>query len=120
MLERYQDPEVKKRKQEYDRQRRQRLKDAGEKQFSEAQRQTHYRKRYGIDINIYEKMLESQNGCCAICGTAQAELKKTLAVDHCHVTGRVRGLLCDPCNKGLGYFRDSLEIMSRAIDYLKD
>lgn len=73
-------------------------------------------KRYGITITDYEALLHKQNGKCAICG--QKSKDHTLAVDHCHRTRRVRGLLCSQCNQGLGRFKDKPELLRRAIAYL--
>jgi hypothetical protein len=82
---------------------------------------------YGITVDDYYKMLANQNGGCAICGSkvASARRRKYVAtemffVDHCHSTGKVRGLLCGTCNRGLGYFKDSPELLSNAIAYLKE
>lgn len=60
-------------------------------------------RRYGITLEQYELMLEHQGSRCAICGLPHEE-SRPLAVDHCHATGRVRGLLCTGCNVALGYF----------------
>ena len=76
--------------------------------------------KYGITNEIYDKMFNLQNGCCKICSKSQSEFKKKLAVDHCHITGKIRGLLCDKCNKGLGHFDDSTEILEKAKNYLLD
>lgn len=78
------------------------------------------RSRYaklGVTIEQYDELLKTQRGRCAACGD---EPKKTLlAVDHDHKTGAIRGLLCPPCNTGLGYFRDSPERLRAAADYLE-
>lgn len=76
------------------------------------------KKRYGITLEEYNKLFELQKGCCAICGEHQANLKVSLAVDHCHSTKQVRGLLCYNCNMGLGRFKDSEELLLRAVKYL--
>lgn len=77
------------------------------------------RRLYGITIQQYEEMYDKQHGVCAICSrTCNRWGKKRLAVDHCHITKKVRGLLCDKCNKGLGQFDDSPYILIRAIEYL--
>jgi len=71
---------------------------------------------YGLDTNQFEEMLLAQNNQCAICGTV---FEKTPHVDHDHETGIVRGLLCLPCNMGLGFFRDSQTNLHKAIEYLQ-
>ena len=63
-------------------------------------------------------MLGAQNGRCAICGRPETEAGG-LAVDHCHATGKVRGLLCTLCNTALGKFRDRTDILRAAIRYLE-
>lgn len=78
--------------------------------------------KFDITIDDYEKMYSEQNGVCAICG--QPEVRRyngniiNLAVDHCHETGKVRGLLCSMCNLSLGGFNDSLKLLKSAINYL--
>lgn len=79
-----------------------------------------YQYEYGISLQDYNCFYRAQNGCCAICKTSQEELKRTLAVDHSHRTGKVRGLLCDSCNKGIGNLHDSIDRLASAIVYLKD
>lgn len=64
-------------------------------------------------------MHAEQGGRCAICHLSEAENGKALALDHCHTTNRVRGLLCDLCNTGLGRFKDSPDALRRAITYLE-
>lgn len=71
---------------------------------------------YGITSKDYDAMVKAQNGVCAICCQTSY---KNLHVDHDHDTGRVRGLLCSPCNTSLGGFRDSIENLKRAIKYLE-
>lgn len=80
-------------------------------------------KRYGMTIDEYEEIHDKQNGICMICGKPEfvrdqnGRLRK-LAVDHCHATGKIRGLLCTNCNKGLGHFKDSPKLLTKAINYL--
>lgn len=74
------------------------------------------RYKYGIDSLDYAAMFQGQGGVCALCGSPPSG--KYLAVDHCHETGRVRGLLCGRCNTGLGHFRDSQEVLLRAAEYV--
>lgn len=71
---------------------------------------------YGISVETYQKMISDQNNCCAICGTSS---DRSLDIDHCHTTGKVRGLLCSYCNKAIGMFKDNAEYLKSAIKYLK-
>ncbi len=75
--------------------------------------------KYKITLKTYNEMLIMQNSKCAICTRHIDELPKTLDVDHCHTTGKVRGLLCGKCNMGIGYFQDNTETISRALTYLE-
>jgi hypothetical protein len=80
------------------------------------------KRRYGMSLTQYESMLAAQNGACAICQKTEVnEIKGkniSLAVDHCHATNRVRGLLCSSCNRALGLFDDSPDLLSKARKYL--
>ena len=82
------------------------------------------RSAFGITAEDYEQMLANQNGACAICKQEETEIhprsgtQRRLAVDHCHDTGRIRGLLCNRCNRAIGLFRDSAQIIRSAINYL--
>ena len=77
--------------------------------------------RYGISLEDYDRMLEDQGGCCKVCGTDDpGGGRGRFQVDHNHTTGKVRGLLCIGCNTGLGSFKDSVEVLSKAITYLVD
>jgi hypothetical protein len=78
-----------------------------------------YQKFYGISHDNWNEMFAEQDGCCAICGKHQSEQKKRLEVDHCHVTGHVRALLCTNCNTALGKFYDNEDLLYRAADYLR-
>lgn len=87
--------------------------------------QARLRRSYGITIDDYVEMYEARLGCCDICGTKKKsclELNTTSAdvlhVDHCHTTGRIRGLLCINCNHGIGRFRDDPDTLRAAIEYL--
>ena len=79
------------------------------------------RKKYGITLEDYDQMLKNQDYKCKICGTTETRNKSTeyLVVDHCHKSKKVRGLLCDYCNVGLGRFEDNTERMQKAIEYLR-
>jgi len=76
-------------------------------------------KKYGITPKIYNELFGKQDGCCAICGIHQSELPYTLCIDHDHITGLVRGLLCQKCNTGIGKFEDNPDLVERALYYLK-
>ena len=74
---------------------------------------------YGITSEEYWAIYKAQGGKCAMCKRAQG-LKKKLSVDHDHADGKVRGLLCQKCNRDvLGHARDEIEFFERTIDYLK-
>lgn len=75
---------------------------------------------FGISLEQYEAIASKQNHCCAICGTPQVELRRKMAVDHDHETGKVRGLLCNNCNVGLGNFRDSEQLLVKAQKYIHE
>lgn len=83
---------------------------------------------YGISLQEYELLLQQQNYCCLICSTSSNTIRKTkitsnkqlhFAVDHNHLTGKIRGLLCNQCNRALGMFKDSPILLQKALDYLK-
>lgn len=79
---------------------------------------------YKISLVEYERMLNNQNNLCVICKSPELSKSKNgklmnLAVDHCHNSGKIRGLLCGKCNLGLGKFEDSIETLQNAINYLK-
>ncbi len=77
-------------------------------------REYHLRRRYGITGAEFQAMVDAQGGVCAICQEREAK-----HVDHDHVLGAVRGVLCFCCNQGLGNFRDRPDVMRAAIDYLE-
>jgi hypothetical protein len=74
---------------------------------------------HGIREPEYLKLLEKQNGCCAICGTDDPSPKDRLVIDHCHKTLEIRGLLCCRCNSGIGYFFDDPERLINAAHYVR-
>jgi Autographiviridae endonuclease VII len=81
----------------------------------EAQRKQRFKKVYGISLADYDMMFARQGGACAICKRAD----RTLCVDHCHVTGKVRGLLCAKCNSALGFCNDDPGHLLAAAAYLR-
>lgn len=74
---------------------------------------------FGITLEQYNEIFIIQNGCCDICGRHQSEFSKALVVDHDHKTGKIRGLLYDNCNHGIGNFKDNIETLQKAINYLQ-
>lgn len=74
-------------------------------------------RKYGLSSASYYHLLNSQSGKCAIC--ERLSFNKLLAVDHNHITGETRGLLCQNCNTGLGQFSESPEMLERAAEYLR-
>jgi hypothetical protein len=85
---------------------------------SPAKWERHLRNKYGIDAAAYAALLANQGGCCAICRSDAKAIGETLAVDHDHVTGLVRGLLCAKCNRMLGCAIDRPEVLRAGADYL--
>ncbi|NCC41893.1 MAG: hypothetical protein EOM21_21285 [Gammaproteobacteria bacterium] len=79
--------------------------------------------KYGISIETFNKMLEDQNRKCGICGISLKEYKeksnRDFSVDHNHTTNKVRELLCSNCNTGLGFFKENVEILQKAINYIE-
>lgn len=76
------------------------------------------KRNFGISLEDYNRMFIAQNGCCLICKQHQSSLKRALAVDHCHETKKVRGLLCCNCNAALGYMKENKEWIHNMNSYL--
>lgn len=94
-------------------------KSAHPERYRNVDRNTALKRVYGISESDYEKILAAQDGGCRICGSVELEKKKkVLSIDHDHKTGKVRGILCNKCNQGLGMFKDSSSLLTSAIDYL--
>ena len=74
--------------------------------------------KFGMTLEDYDTMLEQQEGCCKVCGTDEPGGQGRFHVDHNHTTGKVRGLLCSGCNKGLGHLQDSPDVLLKALAYL--
>jgi len=94
------------------------------KEKHELIKQSNHLKKYNISIDDFNLLIKKQNNLCAICKNPETAIfnKKIrkLAVDHCHKTLKIRGLLCGNCNIALGKFKDSVEILESAISYLKE
>ena len=83
------------------------------------ERDRHLRRTFGITSQQYDQMLDAQAGRCAICHTDECKSGYAFAVDHCHTTEKIRGLLCRDCNTSLGKFNDNIQTLERAIEYLR-
>ena len=96
----------------------------GRKKYRVTEKDKEYRrkwalaKRYGLSPKDYDCILQAQGGGCAICGQ-HPSASRNLPVDHCHKTGEVRGVLCDPCNVGLSKFKENTRLIAAAYKYLK-
>ena len=82
----------------------------------ERHRELNISRKYGLSVEEYRALLS--RGVCDICGRPESAKNKVLSVDHDHNTGRVRGILCNGCNKALGWLRDNPEVMSGMREYL--
>lgn len=86
--------------------------------FKEYSRETHLMRKYKLPIERYNQMLKDQDNKCAICNYEFGQKQGDIYVDHCHTTKEVRGLLCQGCNTGIGYFKDDTNSLAKAIEYL--
>lgn len=82
-------------------------------------RDYHYQARYGITLDQYDDMLSGQNHQCKLCGSPDPRRKSGFVVDHDHTNGKIRGLLCHPCNLALGILGDNIVGLTRAVHYLE-
>ena len=90
------------------------------KDYRRNQRKNLLKDKFNISLDEYKEMFIKQDGKCAICYTTVPGHKKiNFAVDHCHKTNKVRGLLCFRCNLGIGYFKDDVYLLNNCIEYLK-
>ena len=81
--------------------------------------------KFGITQAEFDELLESVGGACQICGRTEGASKWCkkeghLAIDHVHTTGEMRGILCDSCNPGIGFFKDDPDLLEKAAAYLRD
>lgn len=90
------------------------------KQKTGFSRDGHLWAKYKMRPEEYDNLAQAQNGVCAICNKPPKSKERYLVVDHCHVTGIVRGLLCVSCNIGIGNFGDSIEGLEKALRYLRN
>lgn len=82
-------------------------------------REQKYKTRYGISIQDYNNILIKQNNSCAICKSTSPKIGSYFVVDHCHVTGKNRSLLCRNCNSALGLFEENTIFLQKAIEYIE-
>ena len=108
-----------------DNERRKAWKEANPEANQRSSRNNQLLKRYGMTLSEYEELLNGQNGKCGICYTSENYTGHTgyrkdwsWSVDHCHKTGKIRGLLCNNCNRALGLFKDNKEVMLKALSWL--
>jgi hypothetical protein len=86
--------------------------------LTETAKNAYLKNHYNISLEDYLRLFEKQKERCAGCKRHQSDLEKALAVDHCHETRKVRGLLCSMCNLGLGTLNDDSQILRRLAKYL--
>lgn len=84
----------------------------------EAVKKSKYKTRFNLVLEQYHRMLLEQDGLCGICRKPESR-KRSFSVDHNHDTGKIRGLLCSRCNLGIGQFGDQIDLLNKAVDYLR-
>lgn len=95
--------------------------EAHPEEWERHRRRSWLKRKYGITPEQYDDLLAAQGGVCAICGDPSEDSRGyRMHVDHCHDTGRVRGILCGPCNRGLGNFEDDVDRLLAAVAYLRE
>lgn len=93
--------------------------------YPNKKREERLKREFGITLVVYQQMFNEQNGCCKICykpetrSVAKSGKINDLAVDHCHTTGKIRGLLCGKCNTAIGLLNEDENILNNCIEYLK-
>ena len=92
--------------------------DINKERVNQYHRKNKMKTRYGITVEEYDRLFLKQEGKCKICGTTDTSPNKNFAVDHCHTTKVIRGLLCGACNKALGLMQDDVTRLTSAIQYL--
>ena len=92
------------------------LSEKGRKSIKKSIKNYLLKTKYGITLEEYDSMVKKQENKCLICGSDNGSIE--LSVDHNHLTGGIRGLLCTSCNVGIGCFKDSPELLQKAISYL--
>ena len=93
-----------------------------EQQSSERLKDLYYKRTYGMSLEDFTFLLETQQGKCKLCYrdvSIEGLGPNRAVVDHCHTNGHVRGILCNECNRALGYFHDNIQALENAVDYLR-
>jgi len=77
--------------------------------------------RAGIKLSVeeFDELLNERGNCCEICGLHHTKMNRRIAIDHDHKTGKMRGFLCDTCNRGLGLLKDNEQIVEKTLNYLR-
>tara|TARA_B110000503_G_scaffold127351_2_gene196989 strand:+ start:733 stop:1053 length:321 start_codon:yes stop_codon:yes gene_type:complete len=88
-------------------------------EYKKYQRECFDRCRYNLEPDHKQAILDRQHGGCAVCEYKFGQKTGDMHVDHDHTSGAVRGLLCDLCNRGLGYFKDNPKVLEQAAKYIK-
>lgn len=98
-----------------------RFREQNPERYREHCRRARLKKAFGISIEEYEALLAAQGGKCATCDSTEADSRGwRLHTDHDHATGRIRGLLCGPCNRAIGLLNDDAERFAALAQYLSD
>lgn len=87
--------------------------------YKKRKRANYYKHKYNLSIEQVEEIFDNQNGCCDICRKQLHKGFQGFDVDHCHKTGKIRGILCNNCNKAIGGLQESVENLKSAILYLE-
>jgi hypothetical protein len=87
--------------------------------YKENRKNNRVKNLYGLDAEAHETMFQGQCCACAICNT-EFKHRRLMHIDHCHQTNVVRGLLCGPCNQGIGLLKHDPEILKKAMEYIND
>jgi hypothetical protein len=100
-----------------DKKRRKKL-DRGKRAYQA--RRTKIAMTYGLTEDDVRQIMDEQRGCCKICGDSLCSGFREYSIDHCHDTGKIRGLLCSHCNSGIGYLKDNPLLCRLAANYLEE
>jgi hypothetical protein len=90
-----------------------------DEQYKQARANSYYKTKYKLSLEERINLLREQEGTCAICHTPLNPFGNYTHTDHDHLTGKVRGILCTNCNRGLGHFKDNMNFLENAVAYLR-